>query len=111
VRRFDVHLFGIVSIDERAIFEENLRIDRVETIVTGTGEEIMTVVSVSCLEIKFLLNTMELLLLLFDTSAIALLFNVSQVRFVDAIQMFEVRIHSDVPIEDTRQKDGKTSLT
>ena len=104
VWRFDVHLFGIVSIDERAVFEKDLRINRIETIVPGTGEEVMTVVSISRLKVEFLLNAMQLLLLLLDTSPIALLLDGGQVRFVDSIQMFEVRIHSDVPIENTRQR-------
>lgn len=110
VWRFDVDLFGIVSIDERAVFEKDLRINRIEPIVPSTGEEIVTVVSISRLKVEFLLNAMQLLLLLLDTSPIALLFNVGQVRFVDSIQMFEVRIHSDVSIEDARQNDESSEV-
>ena len=104
VRRFDVHLFGVVSIDERAVLEQHLRVDRIEPIVPATGEEVVTVVSVGRLKVELLLDAMQPLLLLFEATFVALLLDGRQVRLVDAIQVLEIRIHLDVPIENAVHK-------
>ena len=110
VRRFDVHLFGIVSIDERAVLEQHFRVDGIEPIVPATGEEVMTVVSVGCLKVELLLDAMQPLLLLFEATLVALLLDGRQVRLVDAIQVLEVRIHLDVPIENAVRKREMDSV-